>query len=57
MRKRTPQTVEQRNATGMLLAIAHHRKHLYEGTVDRVTVAKRRARNKAARRARRNHRA
>lgn len=50
------QTVHQRNATGMLMAMARHRKPMYEGTVDPVTVAKRRARNKAARRARRAHR-
>lgn len=46
------QTVHQRNATGMAVALSAKGKHIYEGTVDRVTVAKRRAKNKAARKAR-----
>lgn len=46
------QTVHQRNTTGMLLALGHLGKHLYEGTVPAATVAKRRAKNKAARAAR-----
>lgn len=47
------QTIEQRNASGMLLAMAHTGKHVYEGTVSGVEKAKRRMKNKAARRARR----
>lgn len=47
-----PQTVRERNNTGMLVALGAKGKHIYEGTVDRVTVAKRRAKNKAARKAR-----
>lgn len=55
---RTPeQTVEQRNSTGMLLALAATGKHIYQGTVDPVTIAHRRRRNKAARLARRKARA
>lgn len=45
-----------RPSTQMLLAIGATGKHLYGGTVDPVTVAARRRRNKAARAARRVHR-
>ena len=47
------QTVHQRNATGMLVALADTGKHVYAGTVDPAVKAKRRAKNKAARKARR----
>lgn len=47
------QTVEQRNSTGMLVALGAMKKHLYEGTVPAAVVARRRAKNKAARAARR----
>lgn len=40
----------------MLLALNRTGKHIYEGTVDPVTVAKRRAANKVARRSRRINR-
>lgn len=50
------QTIHQRNATGMLLAIANTGKHLYEGTVSAAVVRERRRKNKAARAARRTHR-
>jgi 5,10-methylenetetrahydrofolate reductase len=47
------QTVHQRNATGMLAALADTGRHVYLGTVPAATVATRRRRNRAARRARR----
>lgn len=47
------QTVHQRNATGMLVALADTGKHVYEGTVPAAVKAERRAKNKAARKARR----
>jgi hypothetical protein len=50
------QTVHQRNATGMLVALANTGKHLYEGTVPAAVKAQRRTKNKAARAARRTHR-
>lgn len=55
MRKFT-QTVHQRNATGMLAALGDLRKHVYAGTVPAAVKARRRARNKAARAARRRTR-
>lgn len=51
------QTVEQRNATGMLVALGALKKHLYEGTVPAHVVARRRAKNKVARASRRLNRA
>lgn len=42
-----------RASTQMLAAIAATGRHLYQGTVDPATKARRRAKNKAARRARR----
>jgi hypothetical protein len=50
------QTVHQRNATGMLVALADTGKHVYQGTVSGAVKADRRAKNKAARAARRTHR-
>lgn len=50
------QTIHQRNATGMLVALANTGKHVYLGTVPPAVVADRRAKNKAARAARRTHR-
>lgn len=47
------QTVHQRNATGMLVALADTGKHVYLGTVPAAVKADRRRRNKAARLARR----
>lgn len=47
------QTARERNNTGMLVALGNRQKHVYEGTVSGVEKAKRRAKNKAARRARR----
>lgn len=47
-----PQTTRERNNTGMLVALGAMGKHIYEGTVGAATVAKRRAKNKAARKAR-----
>lgn len=47
------QTVHQRNATGMLVALAETGKHVYQGTVPHAIKAERRRRNKAARKARR----
>lgn len=55
MRKHV-QTVHQRNATGMLVALAETGKHVYDGSVPYATKAHRRAKNKAARKARRAHR-
>lgn len=56
-RKKAPrQTIAQRNSTGMLLAMADTGRPVYQGTVPPAVVAKRRARNKAARAARRAHR-
>lgn len=54
----TPEDIAhaERPSTQMLLAIGRLGKHLYQGTVDPATKAKRRARNKAARAARRVHR-
>lgn len=49
----TAQTVEEQNRTGMLMALGDTGRHVYEGTVPAATVARRRARNKAARKARR----
>lgn len=54
--KPTPDPILRANTLGMLQAMAHGGKHLYEGTVDPAVVAKRRARSKAARQARRAHR-
>lgn len=48
-----PQTVRERNNTGMLIALGRTGKHIYEGTVGAAEKAKRRAKNKAARKARR----
>ena len=50
------QTIHQRNATGMLVALAETGKHVYQGTVPAAVVRERRRRNKAARVARRTHR-
>lgn len=50
------QTTHQRNATGMLVALADTGKHVYQGTVPGHVKAKRRAKNKAARKARRSAR-
>lgn len=50
------QTVHQRNATGMLVALANTGRHVYLGTVSGAEKADRRAKNKAARAARRTHR-
>lgn len=50
------QTDQQRLTTGMLVAMANLRKPMYEGTVDPAVTARRRAQNKAARRARAIHR-
>lgn len=47
------QTVDQRNATGMLVALANMRKHVYLGTVSDAVKATRRRKSKAARLARR----
>lgn len=47
------QTTHQRNATGMLVALADTGKHLYQGTVPAAVKASRRRKNKAARAARR----
>jgi hypothetical protein len=47
------QTVHQRNATGMLAALANTGKHVYQGTVPGAVRADRRRKNKAARLARR----
>lgn len=47
------QTVHQRNATGMLVALANTGKHVYLGTVPGAVKAERRRKNKAARIARR----
>ena len=47
------QTIHQRNATGMLVALAETGKHVYLGTVPAAVVRERRRRNKAARIARR----
>ena len=47
------QTIHQRNATGMLVALANTRKHVYQGTVSGAVKAERRRKNKAARIARR----
>lgn len=46
-------TIHQRNATGMLVALSETGKHVYLGTVPAAVKARRRAKNKAARRARR----
>lgn len=53
MNHRTAQTIAQRNSTGMLLALGHMGKHVYEGTVSAAVKAERRRKNKAARIARR----
>jgi hypothetical protein len=50
------QSIHQRNATGMLVALANTGKHVYLGTVSGAVKAERRAKNKAARAARRTHR-
>lgn len=50
--KRHVQTVAQRNSTGMLLALGNLGKHVYQGTVPPALIARRRAKNKAARVAR-----
>lgn len=50
------QSVHQRNATGMLVALADTGKHVYLGTVPAAVVRDRRLRNRAARAARRMHR-
>lgn len=47
------QTIHQRNATGMLVALANTGKHVYQGTVPGAVKADRRRKNKAARAARR----
>lgn len=44
------------DSTKMLLALGMSGKHLYQGTVPPAIVARRRAKNRAARRARRVHR-
>lgn len=44
------------DSTKMLLALSRTKRHFYEGTVPAATVARRRAKNRAARRARRVHR-
>lgn len=44
------------DSTKMLLALSRTQRHFYEGTVPRATVERRRAKNRAARRARRVHR-
>lgn len=51
----SPEDVAKANspATKMLLAISATGKHLYEGTVSAAEKSRRRAKNKAARRARR----
>ena len=56
MIRRSTQTVHQRNATGMLVALAATGKHIYPGSVPGATKAHRRAKNKRARIARRAHR-
>lgn len=50
------QTAQQRNTTGMLAAFAAFQKPMYLGTVPPAEKAKRRAKNKAARKARRANR-
>lgn len=50
------QTIHQRNATGMLVAMGALGKHVYPGTVPGAVKADRRVKNKAARAARRTHR-
>lgn len=52
MKHTTAQTVDQRNSTGMLVALGALGKHVYEGTVPAGVIAHRRAKNKAARAAR-----
>jgi hypothetical protein len=47
------QTIHQRNATGMLVALGALGKHVYGGTVPGHVKAERRRKNKAARIARR----
>lgn len=47
------QTIHQRNATGMLVALADTGKHVYMGTVPGAVKADRRRKSKAARVARR----
>lgn len=44
------------NTAGMLAAFAAFAKPMYLGTVPRAVIDKRRAKNRAARKARRNHR-
>lgn len=48
----TPDQTLRRNTLGMLQAMAHGGKHLYEGTVTPAVIAKRRAKNRAAHQAR-----
>lgn len=50
------QTIHQRNATGMLVALGALGKHVYGGTVPGAVKADRRRRNKVASAARRAHR-
>lgn len=50
------QTWEQRQKTGFLIALRNTGKHVYPGTVDGVEKAKRRAKNKVARKSRRVNR-
>lgn len=50
------QTTYQRNATGMLVALADTGKHVYLGTVPGAVIREHRRKNKAARKARRTHR-
>ena len=56
-RSKTPEALltspEQKRRTAFLLALTAIGKHVYEGTVPAAVVARRRAKNKAARIARR----
>lgn len=50
------QSIHQRNATEMLVAMGALGKHVYPGSVPASVKAERRTKNKAARAARRTHR-
>lgn len=55
--KREPlDPIAQANSAGMLFAMGARRMPIYEGTVPEHVIAKRRAKNRAARRARRANR-
>lgn len=54
--KPTPDQVLRTNTLGTLKAMESRRLHVYGGTVPQATIDKRRAKNRAARKARRLHR-